>query len=127
MNLLCSTKHVGVPAFTICPQFEGGYKKNLLKEKYGLTPTDVRNFKYPKDLNNSRVFFEEITYNISEFIKSIEIRTSLQGNFKLEASKYRNGNFFEETNWLSFGRCFTLELPKNQTVLLHILTIKLLS
>ena len=120
INLLFSTKHAGVPAFTICPQFEGGYKKKLLKEKYGLTPSDVRNFKYPKDLNNSRLFFEEITYNISELIKSIEIRTSLQGNFKLDATKYQHRNLFEETNWLSFGRCFTLELPKNQTVFLYI-------
>ena len=121
MNLLSSTKHGRVPAFTICPQYEGGYKKKLLKDKYGLTPTDVRKFKYPKDLTNSRMFFEEITYNISEFIKSLQVVTSIQ-NFKLDATNsYRYETFFKETNWLSFGRCFTLELPNNQTVFFFII------
>ena len=111
-----SSKLAGVPSFTICPQYEGGYKKKLLKDKYGLTPTDVRKFKYPKDLTNSRMFFKEITYNISEFIESLQVVTSIQ-NFKLDVTNsYKYETFFKETNWLNFGRCFTLELPNNQTV-----------
>ena len=118
-----STKLAGVPSFTICPQYEGGYKKKLLQDKYELTPTDVRKFKYPKDLNNSRIFFEEITYNITEFIRSIQVVTSKQ-NFKLDSTNsYRYETFFKETNWLSFGRCFTLELPKNQTVFTSLLSL----
>ena len=118
-----------LPTFTICPQYAKGYKKDLIKEKYNLTVTDIRKFKYPSYLKNSRQFFYEVTYNISEFVAAVEITTKVT----LQNSKYRklllqikstnieasDGNdydhekFFRIVNWVNFGQCFTLKINED--------------
>ena len=94
-----------------------------------MTVKDARKFKYPSDLENSREFFYEVTYNISEFIKSIRIsvRDYLPGtksrHFTLDLSQDKilasNGKtyefevFFKSLNWVNFGQCHTFQVEAN--------------
>ena len=110
----------------MCPQYEKGYKKEMLQEKYSRTPRDVRKFDYPPKINNSREFYYEVTYNISDFIKSINMRLKDESeeiesrklllNINSKGIDASNGNsydledFFSGLNWVSFGQCHTLEI-----------------
>ena len=124
---LHSSKHAEFPAFTICPQYRKGYKEKLLKNVYGLNVSDIMDFNYPSYLSNSQDFFGEVTYNISEFIKSVKISTAdMQPDIKSrhlrlnilsdKIKDFRNGqlynhsDFFTSTAHVYYGQCFTLEV-----------------
>ena len=127
MNLN-SSKDTEIPVFTICPQYEKGYKTTLLQGKYNRSVTDIRKFNFPNNVENSREFFYEVTYNISEFLKSIYIRfkdasdevksRKLVLTFSHNGINASNGvsynynyNYFlTNLNWISFGQCNTLEI-----------------
>ena len=129
--------------FTICPQYGKGYKENLLKEKYNLTGSNMRNFiNYPRN-EDSKHFFEKVTYDLSELVKSVKITTNDEspefnsryitldvnsdGLVLSNGVKYEHEQFFRNVNWLTFGRCYTFqittdfkELSVSRIYLLHI-------
>ena len=87
--------------------------------------SDVLKFDYPNNLENSRDFYFEITYNTSEFIRFIQITTQDQmpeinsrhlmldiqdGVVLANGQKHRHHNFFNITSWPNFGQCTSLEL-----------------
>ena len=130
-----SRRDADIPQFTICPQYAKGYNQTLLEENYGLSAIDVAKFKYPINLENSQNFFYEVTYDISNLMKSVEIET--EGYFpgtkslslKLEiqtggikgsdGTMYQFEDLFENKTYVSFGQCFTLKISsaiKNQLV-----------
>ena len=115
------------PVFTICPQYEQGYKKSIIEEKYNSTVKDVRKLNYP-NVSNTREFFNEVTYNLTDFIKSVRFIVrdkSVFNSWHLTLNINKNGigasngknfkheDFFENINWISFGQCHTLEANTN--------------
>ena len=132
-----SSRDTEIPAFTICPQYEKGYKNDLLQAKYNRSVTDIRKFNFPDNVENSREFFYEVTYNISEFVKSIYIRFkdvssevksrrliltfSQNGIDASNGVSYKYSDFLTHLNWISFGQCHTFEIRpdmKKLTVML---------
>ena len=101
----------------------------MLQEKYSRTPRDIRKFNYPQNVNESREFYYEVTYNISDFIKSIFMRLKDESeeiksrklllninNNGIDASNgksYDLHDFFTDLNWVSFGQCHTLEIKED--------------
>ena len=94
-----------------------------------MTVSDARKLKYPSDLEDSRGFFHEVTYNISEFIKFIRITTrdylpdtkSRHLTINLNQSKILGSNgmtyeidvFFKNVNLVYFGQCHTFQVEAN--------------
>ena len=121
-KFICSTKTAELPVFTICPQYKKGYKKQLLNEKYKWDVSDIIKFNFPNEVENTRDFFYEVTYSISEFIKVVEIKSHESEVLKLEISNngiqgsdgtfYKHEEFFINATWINFGQCFTMEVPK---------------
>ena len=119
---ICSTKTAELPVFTICPQYKKGYKKQLLKEKYKWDVSDIIKFNFPNEVENTRDFFYEVTYSISEFIKVVEIKSHESEVLKLAISNkgiqgsdgafYKHEEFFSNATWINFGLCFTMKVPK---------------
>lgn len=109
-----------MPVFTICPSFGKGYKQDLLNQKYGMSVSDARRLKYPSHVEDSRRFFYEVTYNISEFIKIIRITTrdylldtkSRHLIINLNESKIfgSNGVTFKNVNLVNYGQCHTFQV-----------------
>ena len=98
----------------------------MLQRKYNRSVTDIRKFNFPDNVENSREFFYEITYNISEFLKSIYIRFK-DASDEVKSRKlvltfnhnrinssnrvsYNYSDFLTNLNWISFGQCHTLEI-----------------
>ena len=121
-----SIKSAEIPTFTICPQYEAGYKKDILESQYNLTPRDMRLFNYPSNIANSRDFFLDLTYNVSELIQSFAIHVSevgpdliADGTFQVQnnqvlapdqSTTYELEDWFKTISWISFGRCYSLEI-----------------
>lgn len=98
----------------------------MLKEKYDLNAFDLLNFNYPKNLENSRDFYNEVTYGIFDFIKYVIIDTEdefpadksvqLKLTIKVEGiegsngNKYRFDDFFKNMSSINFGQCFVLDI-----------------
>ena len=101
----------------------------MLLEKYSRTPRDIRKFNYPPNVNNSQEFYYEVTYNISDFIKSVFMRLKDESeeiksrklllNINTNGIDASNGrsydlqDFFTDLNWVSFGQCHTLEIKED--------------
>ena len=101
----------------------------MLLEKYSRTPRDIRKFNYPPNVHNSREFYYEVTYNVSDFIESISMRLKDESeeikSRKLLLKINTNGvdasngrsydlrDFFTDLNWVSFGQCHTLEIKED--------------
>ena len=138
-KLKISTKWAEQPVFTICPAYARGFKAKLLNKKYGKNVTSILNFDLPKDLEGSKEFYEEITYNISEFIKFISFKTKdhlpnlpeknvhvtkfdidhdgIKGS---DGISYKHDDHFEETYWANFGNCFKLKIiPKFKSLIVR--------
>ena len=58
-----------MPSFTICPKYSNGFKNDVLDENYSLAIDDVLDFTI---FNGT--FFENITYDLSEIMKWINIK-----------------------------------------------------
>ena len=135
-----STRWAEQPVFTICPYYAKGFKTKLLNEKYGKNVTDILNFDPPKDLISSEAFYNEITFNISEFVKSFSFKTKIHlpylplenvhvikfeiDNDEIKGSDgimYKSEEFFETTYWASFGKCYSLKImPKFKDLMVKI-------
>ena len=108
--------------FTICPQYKKGYKKKILEEKYKWNVSNIIKFNFPKEVKNSRDFFYEVTYSIPELIKAVEIKSHESEILKLkildmgiqgsDGVYYKHEDFFSNANWINFGQCFTMKVPK---------------
>lgn len=69
-----STSKATFPSFTICPEYDSAYKKNLLA-KFGLNGEDVRSsLKFPSGLRETETlgsFFHNVTYDLDEIVDKI--------------------------------------------------------
>ena len=128
-----SSKTTEFPVFTICPQYEKGYKKTILMDKYNATVKEIRQLKYP-NVANTRKFFYEVTYNLTEIVKSVRFITTVKSDSLrlnihhrgIEASDGQNFSheeIFENINWISFGQCFTLKGKPNKIKMLTVIGI----
>ena len=102
-------------------------------EKYNSTVKGIRQLKYP-NVTNTREFFYEVTYNLTEIVKSVRFITtdkskSLKLNINYDGIEASNGqnfsheDFFENINWISFGQCFTLKAKPNEIKMLTVIGI----
>ena len=125
------------PVLTICPDFDISYKKDVL-EKYNLTPSDVRKFRFPKNISLKPIeFLHEATHDLDTLINSIEfefhhlLEQDSENEIAYKGVRYynehgklnKNSNILKEiplknfTNWSvvyyhNLGRCYSLEVPK---------------
>ena len=70
-----SINEVELPAFTVCPQFQGAYKSDILS-KYGSDPDTMRELIFPSNVTNMKTidFFEMVTFTIDEIVEQIIIK-----------------------------------------------------
>ena len=105
------------PVFTICPSFDKSYKRELIHQD-GLSVKDMYYTNFPKD-KDSLAYLRKVTHNVSELIKSIQLRLAKyeDGGLGIDFDiKYESESdllhYIVETNERSyFGRCFSLIVP----------------
>ena len=102
------------PAFTVCPQYSNAFKCDVLtKDK--LTPSDLREFNYPKYVDSAK-YLEEVCYNLSEVVKDISV--IVQENPSGSHSTFST-SLFSSTKMMNYsdqfyhlyGRCSTFQIP----------------
>ena len=131
----CSTSKTEFPSFTICPDYDVAYKKNVL-EKYKVSRSDIRKLRFPDTRNlTSYEFFKIATFNLTEIVTSATIKTLRKypksTNYtKVEMYDVNNLGIqnstittmkvvLDEKQWssetyLHFGRCFSYTIPEIQ-------------
>ena len=127
-----SSSEVEFPEFTICTDYDHAYKN-----KYGISPSQMRNMDYPKH-NNTAELYNSMTYEISEIINKIKIEVR-NGKYKRltlgfdvpveneEMIRMNKYEWFISKNRTSLGRCFSFQIPqwiKDLKVILLLITIK---
>ena len=111
-----STAETEFPAFTICPQYEEAYKKDILSQ-YGSDPGKIRDLIFPKNVNMSaNEFFEMVTYSVSEIVKSGKIKVSNKEKPGENPGEDTIPMIVDDSTWISqtyilFGRCYTYSVP----------------
>ena len=111
-----STAETEFPAFTICPQYEEAYKKDILSQ-YGSDPGKIRDLIFPKNANMSaNDFFEMVTYSVNEIVKSVEIKVSNKEKPGKNSGEDEVPIIIDDSTWISqtyilFGRCYTYAVP----------------
>ena len=111
-----SSAETEFPAFTICPQYEEAYKKDILSQ-YGSDSAAIRGLNFPKNVNMSaNDFFDMVTYSISEIVKSGEIKVSNKEKPGKKPGEGKIPIIVDDSTWISqtyilFGRCYTYAVP----------------
>ena len=112
-----SSSEVEFPEFTICTDYDHAYKN-----KYGVSPSQMRNMDYPKH-NNTAELYKSMTYEISEIINKIKIEVR-NGKYKRltlgfdvpveneEMIRMNKYEWFISKNRTSLGRCFSFQIPQ---------------
>ena len=123
---ILSTQKAPFPQLTICPDYGIAYKTGILKS-FNLTPSDIRNYNYPKVENmTSYEFHNLVTYEIDEVLYEMEIEVARPLLTKSETYKIKytfdnisesdtkvmfDTNDWHEQRYNTFGRCYSYTTP----------------
>lgn len=128
------TSNAEFPSLTLCPDYGVAYKESILNQ-YGLSPSDMRNFRFPNVSNmTSFEFYMLVTYDLNEVLEDMFIDAT---NY-VPGTNYTRMFFSDVENlghptesiddhvmvlnfsypqwktqyYKTFGRCFTLDIPQ---------------
>ena len=117
------------PSVSVCANFYDAYKSETL-QKYNVSANQIRKLQFPNNDIKSLEFYKMATLNLTELLQSVQI--NFHDNFpnskankilfvgknqNIENSNYKIENLDENNwlseNWLTLGRCYTYNIPKN--------------
>ena len=105
------------PAFTICPDYDSSYKRDLLAQ-FGINPRKYQRGNYSQPLGEPlkpRDMYDAVTFKLSEMLKSVRLSTWDAEKGSLTVNVTSNTDLFK---WrvkptMLFGNCFSMEIsPK---------------
>ena len=110
-----NTAETEFPAFTICPQYEEAYKRDILSE-YGSDPDKIRKLIFPNNVDiPAKDFFELITFSADEIIESMRVKKGVAEKENPDTSNdvliFANSSQWISQTYILFGRCYTYAMP----------------
>ena len=109
-----NTAETEFPAFTICPQYEEAYKRDILAE-YGSDPDKIRKLIFPNNVDiPAKDFFELITFSADEIIESMRIKVGVEEKDNPDSNDvliFANSSLWTSQTYILFGRCYTYAIP----------------